>query len=817
VRRVTALVTAGAAGPVQALLDSLGDVSAQVVDSPDDIAWSDTDCLWVHDVRLRAPELRGWLDAGGRLLATLDAALLPVDLGLETVSPDDVRHSVWEATAGPDSPRGLAAFGLHPLFEGLQQGACTWAPAVGEAYRWAVYLGTRPAAGQIVAVERCGLELNALRIVAWEYSVGHGGVLCIGSGVCPDASDQRCAPQLRALIGNALARDGIPHRDRAVAAPHWPAPGQRVLRRDLVPVPKLPGLDGSWPASPAALSLDHPVEADDPWTLAGRRGFLAGSEGRGLQEAWLHPFRVVGDAAVCVAGAPPMASRIRVTPDQVDRHAEAAGEAVVERWMVALEHPVMYWQVDPGSPRPVLLEWTTDLRRAWPYPAACGGDLELSVGPDGRHATLGAAGHPFRLLVDVEGGTLEAAPAEGPAVRFSVRGSGRCRVRLIGAADDADLERTTQMLARRAFAGLRAQRTDHARELATYTTSIEVPEPELVESFEWAKVRMDSLLVGTPGVGRCLTAGYAASAPGEGRPGAAWYFGAGACRTALAQLALGDRGAPRDTLKFLSLTLDVDGRVVEECTTSGLARFGGGSVTPRYLLLAARYAAWTGELDFLAQRWAAIRRALEFGIVEQDWMRNDAACWVSALEALQPLAEALGHPEMAEALAGHASAARAATPPEADRSAWAGVDDAGLGRVEDALAEWRQMARQLGHPADHARSSARTAAIAIEGLWGVVPNALEGAVRLAPWFPPDWDGMALDRLRVGRTVLNVRMRRRFGQVAARVERAHGPRIHVDFALRGGAASESVMLDDVELRGARVAFEADGSHALVWHA
>jgi hypothetical protein len=61
------------------------------------------------------------------------------------------------------------------------------------------------------------------------------------------------------------------------------------------------------------------------------------------------------------------------------------------------------------------------------------------------------------------------------------------------------------------------------------------------------------------------------------------------------------------------------------------------------------------------------------------------------------------------------------------------------------------------------------------------------------------------------------MRRRFGQVAARIERVHGPRLHVDFVLRGEPASEAVMLDDVELRGGRVAFEADGSHALVWHA
>lgn len=810
-----ALAPPAAAEAVRELLDALEGVSAVMALSLDEVAWPDTDCLWLHDVRATSPALGGWLEGGGRLLATLDAALVPVDLGLESVPPDEVRDSRWECAAHDDAPRGMAAFGPHPLFDGLQQGACTWAPVAGELYRWAVYLASRPGTGQVVAVERRGLEVNPVCVVAWEYSVGQGGLLCIGSGVCPDAPDQRWAPQLRALIGNALGRSGIPHRDRPPGARHWPVPGQKVLRRDLAPVPQLPGLEGDWADSPAALALDHSVGSDESWVLAGRRGVLTGSEGGGLAEAWLHPFRALRDAALSVAGSLPTPSRIRITPDQVTRWSEADGTPVVERWLVALEHPVLFWQVDPGAPRPVLLEWSVDLRRAWPYPAACGGDLELSVAPSGRHAMLRAVGDPFRLIVDVEGGTLEAAPLEGPGVRFSVRAVGRCRVRLLGAADDADLERSRQMLARRGWAGLQAQREEHACSLATYATSIEVPEPALVEAFEWAKVRMDGCLVGAPGVGRCLSTGYARPAAGRDRPGAARYVGADACRTALAQLAAGDRGGPRDTLQFLSLTQGVDGRLIEECSTSGLALHGIDGVTPFYLLLAARYAAWTGELDFLARRWSAIRRALDAGLAAPPWTR--AATWVTALEALQPLAEALGHPETAEELSGHAAAARAAGPGGADLVDAPCLDPFMSGRFEDGLGQWRTLALAAPCPDDQARTSVAIAAVAVEGLWGVRPNALEGAVRIAPWFPPGWDTMALDRLRVGRTVLSVRMRRRFAQVAARIDRVHGPRLHVDFELRGAPASEAVTLDDVELRGGRVAFEAEGTHALVWHA
>jgi hypothetical protein len=45
---------------------------------------------------------------------------------------------------------------------------------------------------------------------------------------------------------------------------------------------------------------------------------------------------------------------------------------------------------------------------------------------------------------------------------------------------------------------------------------------------------------------------------------------------------------------------------------------------------------------------------------------------------------------------------------------------------------------------------------------------------------------------------------------------HGPRIHVEFHLRGVSADAVVLVDEVELRGGRAAFEADGTHALIWH-
>lgn len=791
-RRVRVVVREGGVEEMRALVDLLPGIEAQVATSLEAGTWQDLDCVWLHDVSVSSPHMRSWLRAGGRLLATLSAVEVAVALGLESVPPDDVRDTLWEE--GPDSPpRGLAGFGPHPLFDGLQFGCCTWTPEAGAPYRWSTYLERRPASARVVAVERVDLELNPSRLVAWEYDVGDGGLLCIGSGVHPGPAGQVCAPQLRALLRNALAGQGIPHRDRLVAAPSWPEPASRVVRQDLVPVPALPPLDEDWPAIPWP-QAEHAVEG---WRQSGRRAWLSGGAGPGLSEAWIHPFSILRDPVVSEGGRRP-----------------SAEGALTERWVAALEHPIVYWEIEGPAESPLSVEWTSDLRRAWPYPAGGGGDLELSIAPGGRRAVLRAVGDPFELIIDAEGGTLEAVPTEQAAVRFALRGTGRCRLRFTGAADGGDLERSREVLARRGLPGLLKQRGEHTRELATYATSIETPEPALDEAFEWAKRRLDGGLAGSPGVGRCL----AVESVTADRPGGMRFVGPAGCIHAMAQLGAGDRDSPRDTLKFLSLTQAVDGRIVDTATTSGLVRHALTPAVPRYLLLASHYAAWSGELDFLARRWATIRRSYELGMAERPWTTDPggAELWARALEGLLPLAEALGHPESAEELAVAAGAARAAVGIATFRGGSTPLVDFQEGRPQDGLEGWRRLSSDSLDGGGDAAHAAALAGLAIEGLWGIEPNALEGAVRFAPWFPAEWDAMAIERVRVGRTVLTVRMRRRFGQVAAKVERVHGPRMHVDFVLRGTPADAAVLVDDVELRGGRVAFEADGNHALVWH-
>jgi glycogen debranching enzyme len=145
---------------------------------------------------------------------------------------------------------------------------------------------------------------------------------------------------------------------------------------------------------------------------------------------------------------------------------------------------------------------------------------------------------------------------------------------------------------------------------------VDTPEPEIGTAIEWAKVRLDSYLVDTPGVGRSLVAGYWTSRPGwnDARPGYAWYFGRDAVWTAFASLAVGDFDAVRDTIAFLGAHQDLSGKILHECTTSGSVHYDSADSTPLYLLLVAKFLAWTGDGEFVRSQLPCVQAALSFCI-----------------------------------------------------------------------------------------------------------------------------------------------------------------------------------------------------------
>lgn len=689
-------------------LRDLPDVEARrvAIDAlADALVGAGTTTVWFHSTEppVLPDPVRSQVDAhvrgGGGLLATLAAATLPVQLGWEEVGPDEATVATWSeepedeparSFSAPSIVRGLQSFRGHPLFDGLGTGTYTWAPHPGESFwRYAYTRDRWPRAGRVVAVQKSFIAVNPERRLAWEYMQGDGWAVCIGGYIYFAARDSRFRPHLARLIRNALRRV-TPDRVRVyLLGGSWRPPDRGLSLDSQVALPRILGTvaDGE---CRGGLRLARPGTAA-PFTLSGSRVALIGSEREGIEEVWFHPFRAVSrwKLETAAPGGAPMAAvhpgRFEVRPGTVSRRFEVAGATVDERTGVAREYPAFCVRLAAGGSS-ARLRWTmeTDMRLMWPYPPEATGRLSYSV-EGGAVGLLSETGEWLGVQIE---------PAPAVLAVDNIGDDDRSRARI---SAELDLAVPTQILV---VGATREEGQPERLSAAMFDTGWESEgvgggegltlacgDAELEEAVGWACARLATYRVLVPGLGTSLVAGYASSHPtsfGDGRPGYAWYFGRDACWTGLASLAAGQFEPVREVLEFLTRHQDISGKILHECTTSGVVHYDAADSTPLYLLLSARYFAWTGDSETLERLWPSIVRAHAFcvatdsdgdGLIENagvghGWVEFGrlgghhvslylAGVWVAALDELELVARALGRDAFAAALARQGAAARA--------------------------------------------------------------------------------------------------------------------------------------------------------------
>lgn len=662
--------------------------------------------VWIHTVEARPrlsdrarTALRSHVAAGGGLLLTLGAATLVRELGLDEIEPNEAERRIWSddtddlylfpSFSAAPRLRGHAAFRSHPLLAELGNALYTWAPREGEAYTRAAWGGAvRPRLGQIVAVERAYIHINHRRATLWEYLGGEKPVLCIGAYFHFAAPDRRHRPHLERLAATALEYCSGRLESAARTHHHWLPPGEEVREDEELPLPEPPALRAELAPAGSPLELRGRIEAGRPFTLSGRRVMVAGNEAEGVAEVWVHPLRVASELRADGVRA----TSVRVLPGFVIRQLACGDATLDETIFVPEELPAAVVEWAAREPVALALSWRTDLRLMWPYPQGVLGALRYRVR---GHAATVAARDAEDLAVFAFSARPEAwavedeTEGEHPAVRLRAwfrLPAGR-RLRLIVAGSTEGWRALEAALERLRHLGAEVvRRAEVAAVRRAETVALAAREEGASDAVEWAKYRLDSFLVETPGVGRSLVAGYGRSRAGwgDGRPGYAWYFGRDAAWTALACLAAGQFGAARDVLEFLGRHQDITGKILHECTTSGVVHYDAADATPLYLLLAAWYVLWTGDTGTFRREREAIGRALEFcestlsddGLVTNTgvghgWIEfgplggghitiYNAAIWVAALDALADAVEALGEKGWALDLRSRATRAREA-------------------------------------------------------------------------------------------------------------------------------------------------------------
>ena len=99
----------------------------------------------------------------------------------------------------------------------------------------------------------------------------------------------------------------------------------------------------------------------------------------------------------------------------------------------------------------------------------------------------------------------------------------------------------------------------------------------------------------------------------------------------------------------------------------------------------------------------------------------------------------------------------------------------------------------------------------VSGLFGAAADLSGGRFALTPWLVEGWRRMALRRLRLHRTLVDVEVRPRADWATIRLEVTFSPPVPLALSVRNGGPVSRVTVDEVVLLREPVVFTLSGEH------
>ncbi|MGE5313111.1 MAG: amylo-alpha-1,6-glucosidase [Acidobacteriota bacterium] len=669
---------------------------------------SSADVFWIHAAdsaswktiaraREALAELRRRYDAGGRVLATGYAALLPAEMGIEPERPsirlDTIRNDwLWDK-------RGLQSFRGHPLFEGLFGGEYLWDPDEDQVMAFIGYMQEKyPARGRVIAVDKAYVFLYAETKLAIEHRSNKGMIVSVGSCVILSKPNQMRG-HLERFLSNALSY--LSGKKSQTPVTYWERSENipKAFRAEggMMPQARDRQREGG---VESGLLLRNENPANQFYDVAGRRALFMGKENGGIDELWVHPYKVLyqyqagvvaGDSVAWLSSFP---LRIEVRPESFTRIYRLPKGELRERIVSSIDKAGGIVEYHSAFPCSLVIRYKSDFRWMWPYDVNALGDLYY--GYDGRMNALHLRDRSgdFYTIAGTDVPALEAVSGQFDTI-LCTRGrltGRRGTANVVAHASRYELNETNGRRMTFAVIGTnegrpaaldqyrsmlsdpdreRREAALHYRKLLSSALAIESPDRRFDTLFQWAIVGTDKFFAETPGVGSALLAGYSTTARGwdgaqkvSGRPGYAWYFGRDAAWSSFAIDDYGDFDKVRSQLEFYETYQDESGKIFHEISTSGVVHYDASDATPLYLMLAGHYLRASGDTARVRKSWPHLKRAFEFlrstdtdhdGLIENTnvghgWVEGGAlfgvhtelylaALWAQALKDMSLLAQ----------------------------------------------------------------------------------------------------------------------------------------------------------------------------------
>lgn len=411
------------------------------------------------------------------------------------------------------------------------------------------------------------------------------------------------------------------------------APGV-LLAGDLRPVP-------TFLRPPSSMRIKSPAVPRRPWTVAGEHGALFGRQ-NGKFEAWLWPNKIFSNFSIRgeLADYPvpidvnALAAEISVTPAETTITYSHAAFTVRQHMFASrgkasesIVGAAVVFEIDSARPLDLVFSFTPEMLRMWPAPN--------SGRPNGEWVAKDGKGVYVLHTDDANYSAVVAMPSTTPGTMVPYQEHPQTfplelKLHFDPKRDHGVVYPLVYGLLKRnnaveqAATLMEAVPTAYTETLDYYKhyfdtrLTIQTPDRKLNEALQWAEISIDQMQVDYKGeIG--MVAGYYESAD-SARPGYAWFFGRDTLWTTYAVNSYGDAALTRRALEFLIKRQREDGKMMHEFSQSADALdwkstpyfYASADAALLFVTTMYDYVRTTGDLDFLKQNWAAVKKAYEF-------------------------------------------------------------------------------------------------------------------------------------------------------------------------------------------------------------
>lgn len=451
------------------------------------------------------------------------------------------------------------------------------------------------------------------------------------------------------------------------------------------------------------LELSRPARPWEFLSANGQRAGLFGNES-GNFEAWVYPLKLFRNFHIRFltdgrsVPAETLVRTVSVRPESSTITYSGDTFSVKETFFVPVREPgaLIFFEIETSHPLEIEAVLERDFQLEWP--AAVGGtyslwepNLKAFYFGEEQKKYVALVGSSTASIVNQEYQTNYSASQES-SLRLGATTKGKeTKVIAISASVNgrADAERGYKHLLAD-YSALMKAASQYYRDYLSRTTGLDLPDPQLQQAYDWARVSLIQGLVTNPYLGTGLVAGYRTSGMSQ-RPGFAWYFGRDSFWSDLALDAEGDFQTTRTALEFIAKYQREDGKIPHEIAqgasfvnwfTDYPYAYASADATPLYIVAVDNYVTECGDTAFAREKWGSLWKAYQFlrstydtqGLPQNfgfghGWVEGgpllpvktelyQSGLGLQALASLAHLASAAGRDEIAKQLSGELSRQR---------------------------------------------------------------------------------------------------------------------------------------------------------------